>query len=90
MLTGFQWLLILRYCYYKNNKKSNKKRTLIDYVSNRLYPDSIWNSIRAYEYEGKFSSEEIVELIKQEGKMKMNVDDLLVCLSKLYRGTNQE
>ena len=70
--------------------KEVKKRTLIDYVSNRLYPDSIWNSIRAYEYEGKFSSEEIVELIKQEGKMKMNVDDLLVCLSKLYRGTNQE
>ena len=59
-------------------------------MKNKLYPDSIWNSINAYEYEGKFNNEDIVKLLEHEGKPKMNLDDLLVCTGKLYRNNSQE
>ena len=60
MLTGFQWLIIMRHCFHIENKRrsanSIKQRTLINYIKNKMYPDPLWNKIHVVENESKLTA----------------------------------
>ena len=67
-----------------------KQRTAINFVRNKMYPDSIWNKVMVGNNEKKFSTEDICKSIETMEKMKMNLDDLFICVSRLYTDERSE
>lgn len=87
-LTGFQWLIIMRHCYHVENKKrganSIKLRTLVAFLKNKMYPDSIWNKILVMPHEKKFLNSDITQRLERDARSKLNLDDIFSFIAKGY------
>lgn len=85
-LTGFQWLIVMRHCFHVENKKRAtthiKQKTLVNFLCNRMYPDSVWNKILVMPNEKVFSGCDVVSRLEKEGKCKLNLDDIFVFVSR--------
>lgn len=59
---------------------------MINYLKNKLYPDSLWNKILVVENEGRFTAQDVVAAIEREGKWKLTLDDILGCVGRACGG----
>ena len=88
LLTGFQWLIIMRHCYHLENKKRGastiKTRTLATFIKNRMYPDSVWNKILVMPHEKKFTTLDIAARLDKDPRSKFNLDDIFGFIGKGY------
>jgi hypothetical protein len=65
---------------------SVKQRTLINYIRNKMYPDSLWSKILVVENETKIGAGELIATVEKEYKWRFTLDDILMCVGKVFAG----